>query len=65
MDIEAIFLHANGLYGERAKDTRYLLTRKCFHAKKEAKSSVGEHVLKMIGYMMDLADLGYIIYDEL
>ena len=30
-----------------------------------AKSSVGELVLKMIGYMKDLADINYIMYDEL
>ena len=30
-----------------------------------AKSSVGEPVLKMIGYMKDPADLDYIMYDEL
>ena len=30
-----------------------------------AKSSVGELVLKMIGYMKDMADLDYIMYDEL
>ena len=41
------------------------MTRNFFYAKMVAKSSVGELVLKMIGYMKDLADFDYIMYDEL
>ena len=41
------------------------MRRNLFHAKMVAKSSVGELVLKMIDYMKDLADLDYIMYDEL
>ena len=65
MDIRSIFLHAKELYGEQSRSMRYDLSQKFFHARMAATTSVGDHVLKMIGWIEELANLGFILDNEL
>ena len=65
MDVQSIFLHVSELYGEQSRNTRYDLSRKFFHTKMAANASVGDHVLKMIGWVEELANLGFILDNEL
>ena len=65
MDIRSIFLHTKEMYGERSRVVRYDTARKFFRATMSAGSSVGDHVLKMIDYIGQLAELGFILDNEL
>ena len=57
MDLQSIFLQLKDQYGDRSRETRLDLSRKLFHTKMAENSSVGDHVLKMIGWIEELANL--------
>ena len=65
MDVKTIFLHTSELYGEQSRVMQYETSKKLFHARMSPGASVGEHVLKLIGLIEDLADLGFILEAEL
>ena len=64
MDIKAILEDAKDLYGEQSRVMRYDITRKLFHTKMPAGSSVGDHVLKLISLIGELAALGFNLEKE-
>ena len=53
------------MYGEPSRVTRFDLTREFFLMKMEAGSSVGDHVLKMIHLIDEMAAIGFIVDQQL
>ena len=64
MDLQSIFLQLKDQYGDRSRETRFDLSRKLFHTKMVENSSVGDHVLKMMNWIEQLKEYGYVVYDE-
>ena len=60
-----IMLHLQELYGEQSRAARYDISKNLFRAKMQEGSSVHEHVLKMIGYIEQLEQLGFCMDSEL
>ncbi|CAJ2651281.1 unnamed protein product [Trifolium pratense] len=57
--------HLKTLYQEQARIERFEVSKAFFQAKLAEGSSVSPHVLKMIGYVGNLAKLGFPLSDEL
>ena len=65
MPLKDIFSHTKEMYVEQSRNMRFDLTKKFFGTKMATGSSVGDHVLKMIGYLQELAAVGFVVDHEL
>ncbi|GLT79406.1 hypothetical protein SLA2020_508960 [Shorea laevis] len=65
MDASSISLHLEELYFERARQERYEISSALYSCNITKRSIVAPHVLKMRGYIKRLANLGFIMDNEL
>ena len=65
MDAQSILLHLEELYFEKARQERYDISNALFLCKIAEGSPVGPHVLKMIGYIERLGNLGFVMDNDL
>lgn len=65
MKVDAMLLHLKELYGEHSRSSRYSITEQLFHCKLVEGNDVGEHVLKMIGWIERLESLDFYMDAEL
>ena len=65
MSAKEIYAHLQELFQESARTERYNTSRALFNCKMAEGSQVGPHVLKMIGYIERLENLGSKLNDDL
>ena len=65
MDTQSILLNLKELYGEQSKTARYEIYKQLFHARMTERSSVQDHVLKVIDLITWLGQLGFVMDGEL
>ncbi|XP_057996544.1 uncharacterized protein LOC131175879 [Hevea brasiliensis] len=65
MDSQTIILHLKELFDSKCRNERYEVSRELFRCKMTEGSSVNVHVLKMIGYIEKLGQLGFVMDHEL
>ena len=65
MDASSILLNLKELYGEQSHTTRFELSKQLFRAHMTEKTSVQNHVLKIIDLITRLSQLGFVIDGEL
>ncbi|KAJ8899333.1 hypothetical protein K2173_018307 [Erythroxylum novogranatense] len=65
MDAPTMILHLKELFGAQSRVERYQISKALFQCKMAEGSSVDTHVLKMIGYIEKLAELGFVMDHEL
>ena len=65
IDAMSMILHLKEMFDARARTERYETSKQLYRCKMAEGSSVSAHVLKMIGLIEKLADLGHIFDNEL
>ncbi|KAL2492022.1 Uncharacterized protein Adt_27650 [Abeliophyllum distichum] len=65
MDAYTIIFHLKELYDEQSRTERYETSKKLYRCMMTEGSSVSAHVLKMIGYIEKIDQLGYAMDHEL
>ena len=65
MNAYTIIMHLKELFDEASKIERYETSKKLFCCKMTEGSSVNTHILKMIGYIEKLGQLGFVMDHEL
>ncbi|KAM7510984.1 hypothetical protein LguiB_009859 [Lonicera macranthoides] len=65
MNAHTIILHLKELYDEQSRTERYETSKKLYRCTMAEGSSVSAHVLKMIGYIEKLGQLGFVMDHEL
>ena len=65
MDTQSILINLKDLYGEQSRNARYEVFKQLFHARMTERTSVQEHVLKVIDLITRLGQLGFIMDGEL
>ena len=65
MDAYTIIIHLKELYDEQSRTERYETSKKLYRCMMAEGSSVSAHVLKMIGYIEKINQLGYAMDHEL
>ncbi|EOY04065.1 Retrotransposon protein, putative [Theobroma cacao] len=65
MDVQSMILHLRELFDKEGRTERYEISKELFRCKMAEGSSVKPHVLKMIGPIERLGQLGLAMYHEL
>jgi hypothetical protein len=65
MNAYTMIMHIKKLFDEASRIERYETSKKLFCCKMTEGSSVNTHVLKMIGYIEKLGQLGFVMDHEL
>jgi len=65
IDVHTMIMHLNELFDEASRTERYEISKELFCCTMVEGSSANTHVLKMIGYIKKLGQLGFVMDHEL